>query len=134
MSSAAKSQRRSIFAKGASHSNPIPSASRIGNLVITGGIYGNDPATHQVVDDPEQQVRLVFANLRELVQEAGATTDDIIKLAFSVKDMKIREAINKEWIAMFPDAESRPARHVVQFDYLPGKAVLGCEAYIVITD
>ncbi len=125
-------KRRSIFAKGASHSNPIPSASRIGNVILTGGIYGTDPQTKQVPDDPEAQVRLVFANLRELVKEAGATTDDIIKLAFMVKSLNIREAINKEWIAMFPDAESRPARHVVQYDYLAGNQLLGCEAYLVL--
>jgi 2-iminobutanoate/2-iminopropanoate deaminase len=134
MSSAASQKRRSIYAKGASHANPIPSASRIGNIVLTGGIYGTDPATGKVPDAPEEQVKHVFANLRELVNEAGATPDDIIKIAFSVKSLSIRDAINKEWVAMFPDAESRPARHVLQYDYLSGNQLLGCEAYLVIED
>ncbi|HXF35416.1 MAG TPA: RidA family protein [Candidatus Acidoferrales bacterium] len=133
MSSTASSKRRSIYAKGASHSNPIPSASRIGNVILTGGIYGTDPATGKVPDAPEEQVRYVFANLRELLKEAGATPEDIVKLAFTVKSLSIREAINKEWTAMFPDPESRPARHVVQYDYLAGNQLLGCEAYLVLT-
>lgn len=132
MSSAASHKRRSIYAKGASHSNPIPSASRIGNVILTGGIYGTDPATGKVPDDVAAQAKFVFENLRELLKEAGATTDDIIKLAFTVKTLSVREAINKEWLVMFPDADSRPARHVLQYDYLAGNQQLGCEAYLVL--
>ncbi|HXP93767.1 MAG TPA: RidA family protein [Candidatus Binatia bacterium] len=134
MSSTAPKKRRSIFAKGASHTNPIPSASRIGNIILTGGIYGTDPATGKVPDDAEAQAKFVFQNLRELLKEASATTDNIIKLSFMVKSLSVREAINKEWIAMFPDAESRPARHVVQYDYLAGNQQMGCEAYLILDD
>jgi 2-iminobutanoate/2-iminopropanoate deaminase len=129
-----KQRRRSIFAKGASHVNPIPSASRIGNIVFTGSIFGIDPKTKEVPNDPAAQVRLLFANLRDLVAECGATTDDIIKLAFSVKSLSVREAINEEWIAMFPDPDSRPARHVFVYEHLAGNQVVSCEACLVISE
>jgi hypothetical protein len=28
-----------------------------------------------------------------------------------VKDIAMREAVNQEWVKMFPDASARPARH-----------------------
>jgi enamine deaminase RidA (YjgF/YER057c/UK114 family) len=134
MSSAAPRKRRSIYAKGASHVNPIPSASRIGNVIMTGGIFGTDPATGKCPDDAASQAKFVFENLRGLLAEAGASTDDIIKLVFNVRSLAVREAINAEWTAMFPDPESRPARHVLQYDYLSGNQQMGCEAFIVLGD
>ena len=38
-------KRRSINVPGASHVNPIPSASRRGPFVVSGAISGSDPAT-----------------------------------------------------------------------------------------
>jgi len=38
-------KRRSINVAGASHTNPIPSASRRGPFVVSGAISGADPAT-----------------------------------------------------------------------------------------
>lgn len=134
MSTTGSKKRQAIYAKGASHANPIPSAARIGNLIVTGGIFGTDPETKQVPDDAAAQAKNLFANLRALLEEAGVTSDDVIKLAFSVKSLSVREAINKEWLAMFPDAASRPARHVLQYDYLAGNQLMSCEAYIVASD
>lgn len=123
---------RSVHAEGVSHLNPIPSAARIGNVVVTGSVYGIDPATGKIHPDPEQQVPYMFRNLEKIVTAAGATTRDIAKLSFSVASMTSRDAINKEWVAMFPDPEDRPARHVAQFDHLPSPAAVQCEALVVI--
>lgn len=125
---------RSINVKGVNHASPIPAASRIGNVVMTGSIYGIDPATGKIHDDAALQVPAMFRNLEQILGAAGATPRDIVKLTFSVASMSSREAINKEWLAMFPDPEDRPARHVAQFDYLPTPAVVQCEAYIVIEE
>jgi 2-iminobutanoate/2-iminopropanoate deaminase len=123
---------RSINVKGISHLSPIPAAARIGNVVMTGSIYGIDPATDKIHENPALQVPAMFRNLENILAAAGATPRDIVKLSFSVASMDSRAEINEEWLAMFPDPEDRPARHVARFDYLPSPAVVQCEAYIVI--
>ncbi len=130
----AASGRRSIDVAGTGHGAvPIPAASRIGNIVITGAIYGRDPQTDEIPEGDALQVELMFRNLRALLEAAGAKPEHVIKLAVSAKSLAIREAINVEWLKMFPDAHSRPARHLSQYDHFPGTAVINCEAYIVIT-
>ena len=127
------SKRKSIEIEGFGHgANPIPAASRVGNVVMTGGISGLDPATHTVSGEPEAQVEQMFKNLKAILEAAGGSLEDLVKLSVSVKSLTLREAINKQWIAYFPDAASRPARHVVQYDHFGGAVAIQCEAYAVI--
>lgn len=91
--------------------NPIPLAVKIGNSVYTGSIPGKDPATDSYGATPEEQVRLAFANMRRIVEIAGGTTDDIVKVDVRLKDMGLRGVVNECWAAMFPDPENRPVRH-----------------------
>ena len=124
--------RRSIELEHVSHgTNPIPAACRVGNVIMTGGISGGDPASGIVPDDVRLQVAHAFANLRHILAAAGATPDDVVKLAITVRTFDLRAAINEEWLAMFPDAASRPARHVTRYDYLHGNTALQIEAFAV---
>ena len=41
-----------------------------------------------------------------------------------VKAREARAAVNTEWVAMFPDEESRPTRHTIQYDALAGNMQL----------
>ena len=125
--------RRSIEVEHFGHGTiPIPAASRVGNVVMTGGIAGSDPATGIVPDDPELQVAHAFANLRRILAAAGARPDDVVKLSISVRSFDLRGTINDHWVAMFPDADSRPARHVTRYDHFSGAVLLQIEAYAVI--
>jgi enamine deaminase RidA (YjgF/YER057c/UK114 family) len=70
--------RRSIEVEGFSHgAQPIPAASRVGPLVMTGGVYGLDPATGKIPDDVAEQARLMFMNLERILAAAGGTLGDI---------------------------------------------------------
>ena len=52
------------------------------------------------------------ATSRAPSKRAGGTTEDIIKINSFVKDPATqRAALNAEWVKMFPDPNSRPARH-----------------------
>lgn len=126
-------KRRSIHVDGFSHGpNPIPAASRVGNVVITGGIAGQDPATSKTPDDPAQQVAFAFLQMKRILAAAGATPEDIVKVEVVVKDFALRDAINKEWLAMFPDEHSRPARHVVKYDHFGGNVQIQLTATAVV--
>ena len=105
-------KRQSINAPKARHSNPIPNASRIANIVMSSVIGGSDPVTGALPETLDGQLHNVFAYIRGDVEAAGGTVDDILKITFYVKDpIKDRPVINTHWLKMFPDAEARPARH-----------------------
>jgi 2-iminobutanoate/2-iminopropanoate deaminase len=124
-------KRISIHIEGFSHKNPIPSASKIGNLLVSGAIAGLDPATGKPAATLEAQCALVFRHIRSIMQAAGGSPDDIIKVAVVMADRGQRDALNKEWLAMFPDAHSRPARHTSQ-SALEGGILIQCEIMAVL--
>jgi len=109
--------RRSVNIEGIHHGGlPIPQASRVGPLLMSGGINGMDRATGTVPEDLEKQVKLVFANMASLVSEAGGSAEDIAKCVFYVRDKSARPLIDAEWMQMFPDPDSRPARHTLTYE------------------
>ena len=105
-------ERKSINFPGFSHQNPIPNASRVGNIVMSSVIGGSNPGTRELPPTLEAQVANVFGYIRAAVEAAGGTPDNIVKVDFFVKDpANQREALNAEWVKMFPDPNARPARH-----------------------
>jgi len=105
-------KRQSINGSRARHENPIPNACRIGNIVMSSVIGGSNPGSRELPPTLEQQIANVFGHIRHDIEAAGGTVDDIIKITFWVKDpAKQRAALNDEWVKMFPNPASRPARH-----------------------
>src|SRR6201993_838526 len=100
---------------GFKHVNPIPNACRIGNLVMSGVILGRD-SDGKMPETLEAQCANMFAHMKATVEAAGGTTDDIIKMTVWLKDRSQRGPVNVEWLKMFPDEDSRPARHALQMD------------------
>ena len=125
-------KRRSIEIPGFQHDNPIPSASQIGRFVASGAISGKDPQTGKIPDGIEEQCALVFTHMRHIVEAASGTTEDILKVTVWLKDGAHRKVVNQEWLRMFPDAESRPARHTFVGQELPGNILVQCELLAVL--
>lgn len=125
-------KRRSVNVAGASHANPIPSASRRGPFVVSGAISGTDPQTGKVPDDLDAQCRLMFANVRRVIEAAGGTPDDIVKMTVWISDRALRPTLNKHWVEMFPDAQSRPARHTVTSTDLVAPMQVQCDLLAVL--
>ena len=123
------SGRRSIMVPGFSHGDqPIPAASRVGPLVVTGGIYGLDRERGAIPDDMADQARLTFENLAAIMEAAGGDLGSIARITFHVKHPSVRSAINAEWLRHFPDPESRPARHTLANEGLAANMLLQCDA------
>jgi enamine deaminase RidA (YjgF/YER057c/UK114 family) len=102
---------------------PIPVASRVGPLVMSSGILGMDPATGELLDSLDDQVRQAFTNLRAIVEAAGGTLADIAKVTCFVNDRTARDSINQQWTLLFPRSEQRPARHTLVQQLPPGAHV-----------
>lgn len=128
------SKRTSIEVPGLEHVNPIPNASRIGPFLISGGIFGKDPATGKVADDIEGQCEQTFANIRTVLQAGGGAPEDVIKLSVWLKDIADRPVMNKYWLQMFPDEHSRPARHTFNTPDLRSPLLIECEVMAIIPD
>ena len=57
-------KRKSVNGSRARHENPIPNASRIGNIVMSSVIGGTNPGTRDLPAALEQQVANVFGYIR----------------------------------------------------------------------
>lgn len=124
--------RRSVDVGSIAHQSPIPNASRIGNIIVSGLIRGPDPATHKFPPTLEQQCVHMFENIRLTVEAGGGRIEDIIKVTFWMTSL-MRKPINDEWIKMFPDRAARPARQVMEISMEPD-VLVQCDFMAVIAD
>ena len=119
-------RRESIYVDGFGHKNPIPAACRIGPLLESGSIQGNDPATGKPAASIEAQCRFMLDNVKKIVEAAGGSVADIAKLTVWMKDRSQRPALNVPWLEMFADASSRPARHTMHAPELDMGKLVEC--------
>lgn len=103
--------REVLYIKGSNHQNPIPTAIKIGNMVYTSAIIGSDPETGEMPKSVHDEVANLFHYIREIMELAGGSTDNIAKLSVLARDAKYKEIVNVEWLKMFPDENNRPVRH-----------------------
>ena len=66
-------KRQSIEIPGFGHSNPIPGASRIGNLMMSSVIGGRNPDGSGMPSDLQGQIANVFAHIRSAMAAAGGS-------------------------------------------------------------
>ena len=116
-------RRKSINVPTYSHKNPIPGGSLVGNIMATGIITGRDPKSGEMPASLEAQVVNMFGHIKNLVEAAGGTLDDVVKLNVLMQDSSKRAAVNDVWLKIFPDEQSRPARQTAQVDLEGGMLV-----------
>jgi|HigsolmetaAR201D_1030396.scaffolds.fasta_scaffold11071_4 2-iminobutanoate/2-iminopropanoate deaminase len=124
--------RVTIDLGAAAHKNPLPMAAKVGPLLVTSAVSGRDPDTGEVPQDPGDEVATLFRNLEAILERGGGTLDHVAKLTFYVRDLGLRDHINREWLARFPNADDRPARHTQRYDDMPAAYSVQAEmvAYI----
>lgn len=126
-------ERRAVNPEGFAHANPVPVASRIGRHLRSGVLTGRDLTTREFPSSLDEQVRIVFERIRELMAAAGGTIDDILKVTLWVERYRDRDAINREWAAMFTDPETRPARQIIKAELDEG-ALLQADVVAVLPE
>ena len=97
--------RRSIEATSVHHVNPIPTASRVGPLLMSSIIPPRNPGAEDMPEEPEAQLANLFHHVGEMLEVGGAGWEHIVKMTFFVPDLKLRDAINAPWVEHFPDAK-----------------------------
>ena len=126
-------KRQSIYIAGFPHANPTPAACRIGQMLYSAVVYGRDPETQLVPPEIDRQVALMFEHVRNIVEAAGGSMDDIIKFTLWMQDKSQREVVNRHWERLFPDRETRPARHTLDGNF-SGNTLIQCDFVAVISE
>jgi 2-iminobutanoate/2-iminopropanoate deaminase len=127
-------RRQSFEIEGYRHGdNPIPAVTRIGNLVLTGGVSGIDTATGAMPAALEDQCANMFVLAARVLKAAGAGLEDVIKVTVFIRAGLSREALNRQWLKYFPDPHSRPVRHTLVNEHLAGGMLIQCEL-MAVTD
>jgi enamine deaminase RidA (YjgF/YER057c/UK114 family) len=72
----------------------------------------------------------MFLHMRQVVEAGGATVEDIIKVTVWMKELK-RKPVNDEWVKMFPDPASRPARQIMEVPMEAG-VLVQCDFIAVV--
>ena len=124
-------KRRILEVAGIAHQAPIPQAVEIGGLVCSSAIFGADPETGALPLDAGRQTALIFQHVRTLLEQAGSGPEAIAKMTIYVRDDAFRDHVNREWLAMFPDPDDRPARHILRMD-LRHEMLVQCEFIAVV--
>ena len=106
---------------------PYSQGVRVDGLVFTAGQIALDPATVQLVEGGiEAQTRQSLANLQAILEAAGSSLADVIKVTVFLIDWTEFKAMNGIYAQFFPD--SPPARSGAQVGALPLGARVEIEA------
>jgi 2-aminomuconate deaminase len=109
-----------------------PHARRVGDMLILSGIGPRDPDTNQVSGDVrdtqgklmsydiEAQCRAVFRNVRNVLDAAGATLQDLVDVTVYLTDLPHDfRVFNEIWAEYFPEPANAPCRTTVGVSWLP---------------
>ena len=80
----------------------------------------------------EEQCDNLFEVAARVLEPAGATLSDVLKVTVFLKPDVDRTPLNKAWLKHFPDEHSRPVRHVVVNPYLAPGMLIQCEIVAVL--
>jgi len=105
---------------------PYSQAVRAGDAVYLSGQIPLDPATMQLVEGFEAQVRRVFDNLLAVCREAGGGFDDVVRVTIYLTDLAQFPKVNEIMAAYF--REPYPARVTVGVASLPRGAAVEIDA------
>ena len=104
-------------------------AVKVGNTVYLSGQIGLDPASMQLVEGIEAQARRVFDNLKAVIEAAGGSMSDIVKLNVFLLDLSNFALVNSIMAEYF--TQPYPARAAVGVASLPKGALVEADAIMV---
>lgn len=104
---------------------PYSQAIRTGNLLLTSGQLGLDPATGALPDGVEAQTEQSLKNIDAILTEAGFAREDVVKTTVFIRNMADFGKVNAIYAAFF--GEQKPARSCVEVSALPKDGLVEIE-------
>ncbi|HEY0143461.1 MAG TPA: RidA family protein [Thermoanaerobaculia bacterium] len=104
-------------------------AVRVGDLVFVTGMTGRDPNTGKLEEGLEAQTRRTLANVEAILNAAGCTPGDIVKVTLVLADIKDYKAVDVLYAAWLPGlgVTPLPARTTFAALTLPAGALVMLE-------
>ena len=99
-------------------------------LFVSGQIPIEVPSGNVFLGDIKRQAELALTHLKNIVQDAGFTVDEIAKCTIYLTDLKSYETINQVYEKLFV-GQTLPARAVVQVAALPKRVGIEVECVAV---
>lgn len=98
---------------------PYNQAVLVGNTLYTSGQIAINPVTNELVlDNIEDETKLVMENLKAVLEAAEMTFENVVKVSIFISDMGNFSNINTVYGSYFNEATA-PARETVQVACLP---------------
>lgn len=102
-----------------------------GKLVFLSGQIGLEPGTGELVSENfEGQVRQSFANMQAVIEAAGGTLNDIVKLNIYLTDLNNFATVNEVMSRYFQ--QPYPARAAIGINSLPRGSLVEMDGVMVI--
>lgn len=116
---------------------PYSQGVKVGDTIYVSGQLPLDPKTGQIVaGDIAAQTERVLLNIREILEEAESSLNDIVKVTIFLKDLGSFAEVNRVYQLFFPNTEYNamvpPARSTVEVSRLPREAEIEMDAIAVI--
>ena len=105
---------------------PYSQGIKIGDFIFTSGQIPINPETGELVSDIQKATRQSLENVKAVLEAAGTTLRNVVKVSIFVKDMNDFALINEIYAEYFN--ENPPARSCVEVARLPKDAVIEIEA------
>lgn len=105
---------------------PYSQAIVTGNILFTSGQIPVNPDTGEIPVGAEEQANQVFINLKNLLEEAGTSIDNVVKTTVFIKNMEDFAKINEIYEKYF--SRPYPARSCVEVARLPKDVLIEVEA------
>lgn len=105
---------------------PYSQAIVTGNILFTSGQIPINPDTGVIPDGADEQANQVFINLKNLLEEAGTSIDNVVKTTVFIKNMEDFAKINEIYEKYF--SRPYPVRSCVEVARLPKDVLIEIEA------
>lgn len=103
-----------------------------GDTVYLAGACGDDPVTGEIVGQGDLKIesRAALENIKNTIEAAGGTLENIVKIQVYVKDIAMLEEFNQVYKEYF--FQNPPARIAMQISDLAGGANLELDGIAVL--
>ena len=108
---------------------PYSQAIEVNGMVFASGQIPVNPATGEIPEGIEAQAEQVMKNVKNLLEAAGTSVDQVVKTGVFIKNMDDFATINGIYAKYF--AKDCPARSCVEVARLPKDVLLEMEAIAV---
>lgn len=109
---------------------PYSQAIEVNGMIYTSGVIPINPATGELVaGSAAQQAEQAIGNLKNLLEAAGTSMENVVKTVVFIKNMDDFGSINEVYGTYFP--EPYPARSCVEVARLPKDVAIEIEAIAV---